>query len=473
MSVTASLYIDGSWVAPTDGSGQLSVIEAATEEVIATVALAGPGDVDRGVDAARRAFDGWAATPLAERTAVVRDTLDRLTKRADEIARTVSREVGTPSAESHAVQAGLALTDIRLTIEAAEEIDWERTVGRSLVLREPVGVVAAITPWNFPLHQACAKVAPALVAGCTIVLKPSEVAPLTAYLLAEALDEAGAPAGVFNLLAGTGPAIGAAMAAHDGVDMVSLTGSVRAGQAVMHAAADGIRRVALELGGKSAMIVLDDAPLSEAVGRTVKNCFTNNGQMCSALTRLLVPQHLLDDATDAAVAVAETYVVGDPLDPATTLGPLASKEQQQRVQNYVRIGVDEGARLATGRADSPDGMGRGYFVRPTVLTGVTGQMRVAREEIFGPVLVIVAYRDEDEAVAIANATDFGLSGGVWSGDPARAEAIARRLRTGQVSVNGGPFNPAAPFGGYKKSGIGRELGAFGLEEFLETKAIQR
>jgi acyl-CoA reductase-like NAD-dependent aldehyde dehydrogenase len=255
--------------------------------------------------------------------------------------------------------------------------------------------------------------------------------------------------------------------------MVSLTGSVRAGQAVMHAAADGIRRVALELGGKSAMIVLGDAPLAEAVGRTVKNCFSNNGQMCSALTRLLVPQHLLDAATDAAVAVAETYVVGDPLDEATTLGPLASKEQQQRVQGYVRVGLDEGARLATGRADSPDGMDRGYFVRPTVLTGVTAAMRVAREEIFGPVLAVMPYRDEDEAVALANATDFGLSGGVWAGDPARAEAIARRLRTGQVSVNGGPFNPAAPFGGYKKSGIGRELGAFGLEEFLETKAIQR
>ena len=473
MNTTDGLYIDGSWIAPTVDSGRLSVIEAATEEVVTTVALAGPRDVDRSVDAARRAFDGWAATPLADRTAVVSDALDRLAKRADEIAQTISREVGTPLAESHAVQAGLALTDIRLTVEAAEEIAWERTVGRSLVVREPVGVVAAITPWNFPLHQACAKVAPALIAGCTVVLKPSEVAPLTAYLLAEALDEAGAPAGVFNLLSGTGPEVGAAMAAHGGVDMVSLTGSVKAGQAVMHAAADGIRRVALELGGKSAMIILDDAPLSEAVGRTVKNCFSNNGQMCSALTRLLVPQHLLADATEAAVAVAEAYVVGDPLDPATTLGPLASKEQQQRVQSYVRIGLEEGARLATGRADSPDGMGRGFFVRPTVLTGVTGQMRVAREEIFGPVLAMIPYRDEDEAVALANATDFGLSGGVWSGDPVRAEAIARRLRTGQVSVNGGPFNPAAPFGGYKKSGIGRELGAFGLEEFLETKAIQR
>ena len=473
MNTTDGLYIDGSWIAPTVDSGRLSVIEAATEEVVTTVALAGPRDVDRSVDAARRAFDGWAATPLADRTAVVSDALDRLAKRADEIAQTISREVGTPLAESHTVQAGLALTDIRLTVEAAEEIAWERTVGRSLVVREPVGVVAAITPWNFPLHQACAKVAPALIAGCTVVLKPSEVAPLTAYLLAEALDEAGAPAGVFNLLSGTGPEVGAAMAAHGGVDMVSLTGSVKAGQAVMHAAADGIRRVALELGGKSAMIILDDAPLSEAVGRTVKNCFSNNGQMCSALTRLLVPQHLLADATEAAVAVAEAYVVGDPLDPATTLGPLASKEQQQRVQSYVRIGLEEGARLATGRAESPDGMGRGFFVQPTVLTGVTGQMRVAREEIFGPVLAMIPYRDEDEAVALANATDFGLSGGVWSGDPVRAEAIARRLRTGQVSVNGGPFNPAAPFGGYKKSGIGRELGAFGLEEFLETKAIQR
>jgi aldehyde dehydrogenase (NAD+) len=311
------------------------------------------------------------------------------------------------------------------------------------------------------------------VAGCTVVLKPSELAPLSAFLLADALAEAGLPAGVFNLLPGTGTTVGRALAAHPGVDMVSLTGSVAAGRSVMQAAAEGIRRVALELGGKSSMVVLDDASLADGVGRAVASCFSNNGQMCSALTRLLVRHDQLDKAAELAATAAGGYLVGDPLDPATTIGPLVSKEQQQRVQRYVQIGIDEGARLVSGGADTPAGLTRGFFVQPTVLTEVTGDMRVAQEEIFGPVLTILPYRDDDEAVALANGTDFGLSGAVWADDPRRAEAVARRLRTGQVSVNGGRFNPAAPFGGYKKSGIGRELGVFGLEEYLETKALHR
>jgi acyl-CoA reductase-like NAD-dependent aldehyde dehydrogenase len=292
-------------------------------------------------------------------------------------------------------------------------------------------------------------------------------------MLAEALDAAGLPPGAFNLVPGTGSTVGHAMASHPGVDMVSLTGSVGAGRAVMQAASQGIRRVALELGGKSSMVVLDDAPLADAVGRAVASCFSNNGQMCSALTRVLVRHDQLAEASDLASAAAAAYVVGDPLDAATTLGPLVSREQQQRVQAYVRIGLEEGARLVAGEAGAPDGRTRGFFVSPTVFTDVTRDMRIAQEEIFGPVLTILGYRDDDEAVVLANGTDFGLSGAVWSEDPGRAEAVARRLRTGQVSVNGGRFNPAAPFGGYKQSGIGRELGVFGLEEFLETKAIHR
>jgi aldehyde dehydrogenase (NAD+) len=472
MRGTNGLFIDGSWVAPASGHA-VEVLDAATEEVVETVMLADATDVDRAVASARRAFDGWAATPLTQRIAVVERSLDLLTERAEEIARTITREVGTPLSASREIQAGLALADIRLTVEAAREVAWTRTVGNSLVVREPVGVVAAITPWNYPLHQVCAKVAPALIAGCPVVLKPSELAPLTAYILADALAEAGLPPGVFNLLPGTGAAVGSALAGHPDVDMVSLTGSVAAGSAVMRAASEGIRRVALELGGKSSMVVLGDAPLADAVGRAVSSCFSNNGQMCSALTRLLVRHDQIEEATQLAAAAAEAHVVGDPLDPATTVGPLVSRQQRQRVQAYVRAGIDEGAKLVAGGAETPAGHAKGYFVAPTVFTGVSGDMRIAQEEIFGPVLTILAYRDDDEAVALANGTDFGLSGAVWSDDPARAEAVARRLRTGQVSVNGGRFNPAAPFGGYKKSGIGRELGVFGLEEYLETKAIHR
>ena len=464
-----ALFIDGAWVSSLDAQ-VVDVVDAATEDVLETVALGGPADIDRAVLAAGRAFPAWAATPRADRVQLVQRALNLLEQMEDEIARTVAREVGTPLASSLAIQARLALSDVRNSLAAVRALQWEHRIGNSLVVREPAGVVAAITPWNYPLHQVCAKVAPALLAGCTVVLKPSELAPLTAYMLAEVLQAVGLPRGVFNLVPG-GRQAGEALAAHPGVDLVSLTGSVGAGRSVMEAAAKGIRRVSLELGGKSSLVVLEDAPLADAVGRAVSSCFLNNGQTCSALTRLLVHEDQLGEAEALAAAAADKYVVGDPMDPATTLGPLVSKEQQARVQRYVQIGVEEGARLVAGGSDTPAGKSRGFYVAPTVLSGVTNDMRVAQEEIFGPVLTILAYRDETDAVNQANGTPFGLSGGVWSGDPARAEAVARRLRTGQVSVNGGAFNPAAPFGGYKQSGIGRELGVYGLEEFLETKAL--
>jgi acyl-CoA reductase-like NAD-dependent aldehyde dehydrogenase len=463
-------FIAGEWVSGAGGD-RLPVTDAATEEVLARIPAGTPADVDRAVRAAAAAFPRWAGTDLAERLAVLERTAQILLRRAEEIAETVAHEVGTPLPSSRVIQAALAITDVRNTVSAAAELRWEEQVGNSLVVREPAGVVAAITPWNYPLHQVCAKVAPALAAGCTVVLKPSELAPLTAYLLAEALAEAGLPAGAVNLVTGTGPVVGEALTAHPMVDMISFTGSVGAGRQVMRAAADGVKRVALELGGKSSLVVLDDADLAAAVDRVVASCFSNNGQTCSALTRLLVPAAWLGDAEAIAAEAAARQLLGDPFDAATTVGPLVSAAQRDRVLGYVHIGLDEGAKLVAGGAERPAGFGRGFYVAPTVLSGVSNEMRVAQEEIFGPVLTLLPYGDEDDAVRQANGTPYGLSGGVWSGDPQHARAVARRLRTGQVSVNGGAFNPAAPFGGYKQSGIGRELGRFGLEEFLETKAL--
>jgi aldehyde dehydrogenase (NAD+)/betaine-aldehyde dehydrogenase len=356
--------------------------------------------------------------------------------------------------------------------QVTADFTWEQTVGNSLIVREPIGVVGAITPWNYPLHQIAAKVAPALAAGCTVVLKPSEVAPLNAFVLAEIFEEVGVPAGVFNLVTGFGPVVGEALAAHPDVDMVSFTGSTRAGRRVSEVAAATVKRVALELGGKSANVILDDADLATAVPDGVGKCYFNSGQTCSALTRMLVPRHRLDEVEELARTTAESFSAGDPFDGETRLGPLVSAAQRDRVRNYIDKGVGEGATLLTGGLEAPEGADRGFFVRPTVFTSVTRDMTIAREEIFGPVLVIIPYDSEDEAVEIANDTDYGLAGGVWSGDPERAKAVARRLRTGQVEVNGGGFNPMAPFGGYKQSGNGREFGAFGLEEYLEVKAMQ-
>jgi len=440
---------------------------------VATVPDGVPGDVDRAVEAAAAAFGSWSGLPVDERTAFVTRVHEGLDARADELAELMAREVGMPLALSRIIQVGLPSGTFASMAQVAADFEWERQVGNSLVVREPVGVVGAITPWNYPLHQIAAKVAPALAAGCTVVLKPSEVAPLNAFVLAEIFDDIGLPHGVFNLVSGTGPVVGEAIAAHPGVDMVSFTGSTRAGRRVSELAAGTVKRVTLELGGKSANVLLDDADLSVAVPDGVFKCFLNSGQTCSALTRMLVPRERLAEAEELAVAAAESFTPGSPFDPQSRIGPLVSAVQRDRVRAYIDGAVDEGARLVTGGSAAPEGLETGFYVQPTVFSGVTPEMTIAREEIFGPVLSLIPYDTEEEAVAIANDTQYGLAGGVWSDDPARAEAVARRLRTGQVEVNGGRFNPLAPFGGYKQSGNGREYGTFGLEEFLEVKSLQR
>ena len=466
-----ALYIDGAWV-PSTGTGTIDVIDSTTEEVMGTVPEGTVDDVDRAVAAARAAFPAWAARPLAERTALLTAVGEALGARTDDLADLITHEVGMPRILSQLVQVGLPLNSFATAAQVATDFTWEQTVGNSLVVREPIGVVGCITPWNYPLHQIAAKVAPALAAGCTVVVKPSEVAPLNAFVLADILDEVGVPAGVFNLVTGFGPVVGEAIAAHRAVDMVSFTGSTRAGRRVTEVAAATVKRVALELGGKSANVILADADLATAVPDGVTKCFLNSGQTCSALTRMLVPREKLAEAEAIARTAAEAFTPGDPFDAATRIGPLVSAAQRDRVRNYIDKGVGEGARLVTGGADAPDGLDRGFFVAPTVFSDVTRDMTIAREEIFGPVLVILPYDSEEEAVDIANDTDYGLAGGVWSGDPEHAKAVARRLRTGQVEVNGGSFNPMAPFGGYKQSGNGREFGSFGLEEFLEVKSLQ-
>ena len=390
----------------------------------------------------------------------------------EEIAALIAQELGMPLRLSHMIQAGLPVMDFGSQIQLIGEVAWEEEIGNSKVVREPVGVVGAITPWNYPLHQITAKCAPALAAGCTIVLKPSEVVPLNAFVLAEVIDQVGLPAGVFNLVTGIGPEVGEAIAAHPGVDMVSFTGSTRAGKRVSELASATVKPVALELGGKSANVILDDADLEAAVTDGVAKCFLNSGQTCSALTRMLVPREKLEEAEKIAAAVAESFTPGDPFEESTRLGPLVSETQRDRVRGYIEKGVEEGARLVTGGAEPPEGLETGYFVRPTVFSDVRSDMTIAQEEIFGPVLSIIPYDDEDDAVRIANDSIYGLAGGVWSGDEERAERVARRIRTGQVEINGGAWNPLAPFGGYKQSGHGREQGRFAVEEFLQVKSLQ-
>ena len=465
------LYIDGSWVASA-GSGTIDVINSTTEEVMGRIPEGTPDDVDKAVKAARAAFDSWSQTSVEERAKYLTRITEGLQARMDEIATVVSEEVGMPKSLSLLVQAGLPLMSFMNTAQVVAEYPFEEQVGNSLVVKEPVGVVGAITPWNYPLHQIAAKVAPALAAGCTVVLKPSEVAPLNAFILAEIIDEVGLPAGVFNLVTGTGPVVGEAIAAHPDVDMISFTGSTRAGKRVSEVASQRVARVALELGGKSPNIILDDADFERAVTDGVGKAFLNSGQTCSALTRMLVPRSRLAEVEDLAVKAAETYTPGDPFGEATRLGPLVSAAQRERVRGYIQKGVDEGANLLTGGVEPPEGLEQGFFVRPTVFSEVRNDMTIAQEEIFGPVLSILPYDDEDEAVRIANDTIYGLAGGVWAGDQERAKAVARKIRTGQVEINGGGFNALAPFGGYKQSGHGRELGKFGLEEFLETKSMQ-
>ena len=463
-------YIGGQWVA-AESAEVIEVIDATSESVYGTVPAGTPSEVDKAVKAARDAFPGWSQTPPDKRAKYLEAIAAGLTARADEIAELISHELGAPAAFSKQVQAGLPVMSFTVAAQILGEFEFESALGKSTIVREPVGVVGAITPWNYPLHQIACKVAPALAAGCTVVVKPSEIAPLSSYVLAEIIESAGLPAGVFNLVQGSGPVVGEAIAAHPDVDMVSFTGSTRAGKRVSELAAQTVKRVALELGGKSANIILRDADLEKAVTSGVGACYANSGQTCSALTRMLVPRESLAAAEEIAKRVAETYTVGDPFADGTKLGPVISQTQLDRVRGYINKGVEEGAKLVTGGAEQPDGLEQGYFVRPTVFSNVENSMTIAQEEIFGPVLSIIAYDTEDDAVRIANDSVYGLGGGVWSGDPEHAGAVARRMRTGQVAINGGGFNPLAPFGGYKQSGHGREWGPFGFEEFLEVKAL--
>jgi aldehyde dehydrogenase (NAD+) len=469
-------YIDGEWVDPASGGSTIEVIDSATEQVIGRVPEGTAADVDAAVRAARAAFDSWSQTPTDVRAKYLRDLGAALTGKWADIVDVITSEVGSPKVFAELVQAGLGVSDWNNYADIVESYEFETQDGNSLIAREPIGVVAAITPWNYPLFLISCKVGPALAAGCTVVLKPSEVTPLNAYLLAEAIDEVGLPAGVFNLVVGTGPVVGNALTAHPEVDMVSFTGSGRAGKEVTKSAADTIKRVALELGGKSANIVLDDADPATVAQGAVFGCFINSGQTCSALTRLLVPRSREQEFVDAIVEVASTVKLVNPkddgLDFATSLGPLASKAQQERVRGFIQQGIDEGATVAVGGPEQPEEFPTGFYVKPTVFTGVTPEMTIAQEEIFGPVLSVIAYEDDDDAVRIANGTIYGLSGGVQSGDIERAKSVARRMRTGQVDINGGAFNGKAPFGGYKQSGNGRERGEYGLEEYLEIKSMQ-
>ena len=465
------IYVGGEWVAST-GAGTIEVVNAATEEVMATVPEGTADDVDRAVAAARVAFSGWARTPVEERAACCTRIAEGIGARMDEVATLVSQEVGMVKQLSMLIQAGLPYLAFSSVAGVVEGFPFEERVGRSLVVREPVGVVGCITPWNYPLHQISAKVAFALAAGCTVVVKPSEVAPLSAFVLAEIVDAIGLPPGVFNLVTGTGPVVGEALAGHPQVDMVSFTGSTQAGKRVAELASQRVGRVALELGGKSANVILEDADLERAVSDGVGKCFLNSGQTCSALTRMLVPRSKLAEAEEIARRAAARLRPGDPFGEDSRLGPLASQAQWDRVQGYIQKGVEEGARVVTGGPGRPDGLETGYYVKPTVFSDVRRDMTIAQEEIFGPVLSILPYDSEDEAVDIANDSIYGLAGAVWSGSEEHAIEIARQIRTGQVEINGGAFNPAAPFGGFKQSGIGRELGRHGLEEFLEVKSLQ-
>ena len=470
MSARQQIYVGGNWV-DSAGDGSIDVVNPSNEEVIGSVPDGVSADVDAAVAAAREAFSGWAATPLEERLGYIEKLAGQLGARSEEIGELISREVGMPGKMAVMIQAGLPAGTTASVPATAREFPFEETLGRSLVTREPVGVVGCITPWNYPLHQIMAKIAPAMAVGCTVVLKPSEVAPLNAFVLTDIIDELGFPAGVFNLVSGVGPMVGEAIAAHPDVDMVSFTGSTRAGTRVAEVAAANVTRVHQELGGKSANIVLDDADFAAAIPSAVGACYLNSGQTCSALTRLLVPADRMDEAAELAAQAAAGFTVGPADDEGSRLGPLVSQTQWDRVQGYIQAGIDEGATLVTGGTGKPEGLDAGYYVKPTVFANVDNSMSIARDEIFGPVLSIIGYDSEEDAIRIANDSDYGLSGGVWSSDNDRALAVAKQLRTGEVDMNGSFLNTDAPFGGYKKSGNGRELGRFGLSEFVEAKQI--
>jgi len=471
MIIRDKFYIDGSWVAPA-ATEALEVVDASTEEVMGTVPAGTEADAERAIEAAARAFESWGLSQPEERRALLAKLRDGLASRVDELGEIMAHEVGMPLAMSRNIQAGLPLVSIENFINILGDYQFEERIGNSVVVKEPVGVVAAITPWNYPLHQIMAKVCPALAAGCTVIVKPSEVAPLTAFVLAEEVHRAGFPPGVFNLITGLGPVVGEVLASHPKVDMVSFTGSTRAGKRVAELASQTVKRVALELGGKSASIILEDADLDNAVRGTVNDCYFNSGQTCAAHTRMLVPRSAYERAAQKAREVAESFTLGPCTDANAKLGPLISRVQQERVRGYIRKGLEEGAELITGGPEQPDDLPKGYFVKPTVFGKVDPKMTIAQEEIFGPVLSIIPYDSEEDAVRIANDSPYGLSGGVWSSSEEHARAVARRLRCGQVILNGGSFNMMAPFGGYKQSGHGREHGPYGLEEYLQTKSLQ-
>ncbi len=468
MQVFDKLYIDGAWVTPA-GTGTLEVIDSTTEAVFATIPAGEPADIDRAVAAAKAAFPAWSEQPAPERGKLLLRVAEALEARRDEIADIITHEVGMPKPLSAAIQVGTGISAFTIASELADTFAFEDR-SNGLVVREPIGVVGCITPWNYPLNQIGAKVAYALAAGCTVVLKPSEVAPVNAFVLAEIIDDIGFPPGVFNLVTGVGPVVGEALAAHPDVDMVSFTGSTRAGKRVAELAAQSVKRVALELGGKSPNVILDDADFAAAIPAGVGAAYANSGQTCSALTRMIVPRSRLAEVEELARQAAESYTVGDPFADGTRLGPLISDIQRERVRGYIAKGIEEGATLVTGGADAPEGLDHGYFVRPTVFSNVSPDMTIAREEIFGPVLSIIPYDTDEEAVEIANDTVYGLAGGVWGSDE-RAQRVARKIRAGQVRVNQGGGGRGAPFGGYKQSGLGREHGEYGLEEFLEVKAL--
>ena len=463
-------YIDGEWIAPL-GAKTMPVVNPATEEAMYDVALGSEADVDKAVAAARAAFGAFATTSRKERVALLERVIEVYTSRIKDIGAAISDEMGAPLPFAERSQAGAGLAQLRTVLQALKTYRFEERLGAAMILREPIGVVGMITPWNWPINQIACKVAPALAAGCAMVLKPSEYTPTSALIFAEILHRAGVPKGVFNLVNGLGPDVGAAMSAHPGLDMISFTGSTRAGIDVARCAAPTVKRVCQELGGKSANIILEDADFQKAVSGGAAHCFQNAGQSCNAPTRMLVPHGRLDEAASIATSIAGKTNTGNPRAAETMIGPVVNRAQWVKIQGLIKSGIDEGATLVAGGPGRPAGINKGFYVRPTVFANVTNDMTIAREEIFGPVLSIIGYEDEDDVVRIANDTPYGLAGYISSGDVERARRIARRIRAGTVNVNGASLDMAAPFGGYKQSGNGREWGRFGLDEFLEVKAV--
>ncbi len=464
-------YIEGRWVAPVVMGERFPVIDPATESQVAEICMGSAADVDLAVAAACRAFPGFSATPLEARLDALRRINEVFKRRFEEMADAITTEMGAPRDMAREAQAASGPGHIEATIQAAQQLDWEVRIDGSNVVREPIGVCGLVTPWNWPINQILAKVAPAIAAGCTMVLKPSEQAPLSAQLIAEFIDEAGLPAGVFNLVHGNGPSVGHAMSAHPDIEMMSFTGSTRAGVDVAKTAADTIKRVAQELGGKSPNLIFADADLGRALGNAIRRCFYNTGQSCNAPTRLLVEASVYERAVELIKPLAEATKVGDPRQPGRHLGPLSSRIQFERVQRYMQIGIDEGARLVAGGPGRPEGIDRGFFVKPTVFADVHNGMRIAREEIFGPVLSMIPFKDLEDAIAIANDTPYGLAAYLFTSDLDKARAVARRLRAGSVHINGAGQGYMEPFGGFKQSGNGRECGTYGLLDFLELKSI--